>query len=128
MVSRVERLLQNQKRIEQMYGILPARLQEMPPNMAEVALLSVDEVGRLLGASRKVIDQHIHKGDLVGVLLGRTRKFRLSDIREFLERQAVSPKVVPLAAARKRRAPMPPPCLNSASSAELDRLLMRRGR
>lgn len=118
-------VLRHQAWLERHYGLAPTRLREMPDLLADVALLSVDEVAIVLGVSRKIVDQHIHAGELLGVRVGNSRKFRLSDIRDFQERQAGRPNVVVLAGAKKRKAakrPAPAAALTSAD-AELDRLL-----
>lgn len=124
--SLADRVMRNQRLIERELGLLPPRLREMPAQMAEIALLSVDEVAAVLGVSRKIVDHHIHQGELVGVRVGNSRKFRLADIRDFQERQSASPKVVPLPVARKRPA-KPASALGPDVSGELDRLLGRRG-
>jgi|GEM_PF-6887949 len=121
-------VLRHQVWLERHYGLPPIRLREMPDLLAGVALLSVEEVAVVLGVSRKIVDQHIHAGELLGVRVGNSRKFRLSDIQDFQERQAGRPNVVSLAGAkvRKQRAqrkPSTPVAISTSANAELDCLL-----
>lgn len=99
----------------------------MPSTFVEVALLSVEEVAVLLGVSRKIVDQHIHSGELVGVRVGSSRKFRVSDIQAFYDRQP-NPSVVSFPSTKVRKPAKASSCVEGESDAELDRLLRRRGR
>jgi excisionase family DNA binding protein len=50
-------------------------------------LLSINQVARLLGISRKTLYALIRRGDLLPIRVGERLRFDQADIRAYLERQ-----------------------------------------
>lgn len=53
---------------------------------ADVVLLGYDEAGRRLGVSPRTVRRLVSSGDLPSVLVGRSRRVRVSDIADYIER------------------------------------------
>lgn len=60
-----------------------------PTNIPPISV-SVPEAGRIIGVGRTKIGELIRNGDLKPVKLGRRTLLRVSDLEDFMERQAAA--------------------------------------